>query len=37
VKTHKFAIVSQAETSLAGVGTLFPAYRAWIGQLPAHC
>jgi len=37
VKTYEFAIVSQAETGLAGVGTLFPAYRAWIGQLLAYC
>ena len=30
METHKFAIVFQAETSLAGVETLFAAYRAWV-------
>ena len=28
--THKFAIVSQAKTSLAGVETLISGYRAWV-------
>ena len=28
--THKFAIVSQAKTSLAGVETLISGYRAWM-------
>jgi len=37
VKTREFAIVSQAAMSLARVQSIISAYRAWIGQLPAHC